>query len=115
MALRIKLALEETIANYGSCVGFSGVQAVELKLILDTCSIFERLPFLNISLQRNTSYIIKTFLHLTCLVTDLPQSVSHYVCLFCVNYLRSQLSGDLYVMSAGSHTDKLHGKNNIIT
>jgi hypothetical protein len=29
-------------SNYGSCVGFSGVQAIELELILDTCSVVER-------------------------------------------------------------------------
>jgi hypothetical protein len=34
--------LEEARANYGSCVGFSGVQAIELDLILNTRSVVER-------------------------------------------------------------------------
>jgi len=63
-------------------------------------------------LQVNASYTIITF-HLTCLITDSSQLAIECIYLI-VNYLRSQLSGDLNIMSAGSHTDKLHGKNNTI-
>lgn len=73
-----------------------------------------RLRWLNVSLQVNASYITIIFIHLICLLTDVRQSAIVYIYL-CVNSVRSQLPGDLNIMSAGSHTDKLHGTNNAIT
>jgi hypothetical protein len=114
MALCVELTLEEALANYQQRPSYwAGIHFGHMFCSWapegDTC-----LRCLNVSFQVHALYIIITFLHLICLLTDLRQSAAECIYL-CVNYLRSQLSGDLNIMSAGSHTEKLHGINNIIT